>query len=58
MGLYNGMGEPQVVAKGESGNSVASGWAPVGSHCLAVTLAPGEEKTFVFTLGLHQQYAT
>jgi len=51
MGLYNGMGEPQVVQKGESGNSVASGWAPVGSHCLDVTLAPGEEKTFVFTLG-------
>src|SRR5438552_11024654 len=51
MGLYNGMGEPQVVQKGESGNSVASGWSPVGSHSLAVTLAPGEEKTFVFTLG-------
>jgi len=51
LGLYNGMGEPQVVAKGESGNSVASGWAPVGSHCLDVTLKPGEEKTFVFTLG-------
>ena len=29
MGLWNGMDEPQVVAKGESGNSVASGWAPV-----------------------------
>ena len=51
MGLYNGMHEPQVVARGESGNSVASGWAPIASHCLAVTLAPGEEKTFVFTLG-------
>jgi cellobiose phosphorylase len=51
MGLYNGMGEPDVVAAGESGNSVASGWAPVGSHSLDVTLAPGEEKTFVFTLG-------
>jgi cellobiose phosphorylase len=51
MGLYNGMGEPQVVQKGESGNSVASGWSPVGSHSLAVTLGPGEEKTFVFTLG-------
>jgi cellobiose phosphorylase len=51
MGLWNGMGEPQVVAKGEPGNSVASGWAPIGSHCLDVTLAPGEEKTFVFTLG-------
>jgi len=51
MGLYNGMGEPQVVSKGEPGNSVASGWAPVGSHCLEVTLAPGQEKSFVFTLG-------
>jgi len=51
LGLYNGMHEPQVVAKGEPGNSVASGWQPVGSHCLDVALAPGEEKTFVFVLG-------
>jgi cellobiose phosphorylase len=32
-------------------NSVASGWYPIGSHSLDVDLAPGEEKTFVFTLG-------
>ncbi len=51
MGLYNGMHEPQVVARGQSGNSVASGWAPVASHCLEVTLAPGESKPFVFLLG-------
>ncbi|HYP88314.1 MAG TPA: glycosyl transferase, partial [Polyangiaceae bacterium] len=50
-GLYNGFGEPDVVASGESKNSVASGWSPVASHCLAVELAPGETKTFVFTLG-------
>jgi cellobiose phosphorylase len=50
-GLYNGFGEPDVVAAGESKNSVASGWSPVASHCLAVDLAPGETKTFVFTLG-------
>lgn len=50
-GLYNGFGEPDVVAAGESKNSVASGWSPVASHCLAVELAPGESKTFVFTLG-------
>ena len=41
MGLYNGMGEPQVVAKGGSGNSVASGWSPVGSHWLEVSLGAG-----------------
>jgi cellobiose phosphorylase len=50
-GLYNGFGEPQVVAAGEASNSVASGWSPIASHCLAVELAPGETKTFVFTLG-------
>lgn len=51
VGLYNGLHEPQVVTRGESGNSVASGWQPIASHCLDVTLAPGEEKTFVFILG-------
>jgi cellobiose phosphorylase len=51
IGLYNGMGEPQVVAAGASSNSVAAGWAPIASHGLQVTLAPGEEKTFIFTLG-------
>ena len=51
MGLYNGMHEPEVVARGESRNSVASGWSPIASHSLDVKLAPGEEKTFVFTLG-------
>lgn len=51
LGLYNGFGEPDVVAAGESRNSVASGWSPIASHCLAVELAPGETKTFVFTLG-------
>ncbi len=51
LGLYNGMHEPAVVAKGEPGNSVASGWAPVASHCLEISLNPGEEKTLVFVLG-------
>src|SRR3984885_1255933 len=51
LGLYNGMHEPAVVAGGEPGNSVASGWAPVASHCLEVSLSPGEEKTLVFVLG-------
>ena len=51
LGLYNGMHEPVVVAAGKPTNSVASGWAPVASHCLEVALQPGEEKTFVFVLG-------
>jgi cellobiose phosphorylase len=51
MGLYNGMHEPQVVARGRSDDSVASGWSPIASHSLDVPLAPGESKTFVFLLG-------
>ncbi|WP_040952586.1 GH36-type glycosyl hydrolase domain-containing protein [Gorillibacterium massiliense] len=50
-GLYNGFDSPQVVAAGKSSNSVASGWAPVGSHSLNIELQPGEEKTFIFILG-------
>jgi cellobiose phosphorylase len=50
-GLYNGMGEPDVVAAGRAKNTVASGWAPIASHALDVSLEPGETKTLVFTLG-------
>jgi len=50
-GLYNGMHEPEVVAAGQSKNTVAHGWAPIASHALEVTLAPGESKSIVFLLG-------
>jgi cellobiose phosphorylase len=50
-GLYNEWARPQVAVRGEPGNSVASGWAPIASHGLEVVLAPGEERTFVFVLG-------
>jgi cellobiose phosphorylase len=51
IGLYNGFGDPDVPCAGESKNTVASGWSPVASHGLDLSLAPGEEKTFVFVLG-------
>jgi cellobiose phosphorylase len=51
LGLYNGFDHPDVVFAGESKNSVASGWAPVGSHHIKAKLAAGESKTFVFVLG-------
>jgi cellobiose phosphorylase len=50
-GLYNDWSAPDVALKGASSKSVASGWSPIASHGLDVDLAPGEEKTFVFTLG-------
>jgi len=51
VGLYNSLADPQVVADGASRNSVASGWYPIASHSLAVTLQPGESRRYVFTLG-------
>ncbi len=51
IGPYNGFENPDVVARGESRNSVAHGWSPIASHSLDVTLDPGEEKEFVFLLG-------
>ena len=51
LGPENGFGEAAVPKAGKSENSVASGWYPIGSHSLDVTLAPGESKTYTFTLG-------
>ncbi|MNZ37581.1 N,N'-diacetylchitobiose phosphorylase [compost metagenome] len=51
VGLYNGLHEPQVVVAGKASNSVASGWSPIGSHEVKLTLAPGEEQSLVFILG-------
>ncbi len=51
MGLYNGFENPDAVAEGKPRNSDAHGWSPIASHCLDVTLNPGEEKEFVFLLG-------
>ncbi|ACL70722.1 GH36-type glycosyl hydrolase domain-containing protein [Halothermothrix orenii] len=51
IGLYNGFHEPQVVVSGRPGNSIASGWSPIGSHCLEIVLQPGEEQSYIFILG-------
>ena len=51
LGLYNGFDRPDAVLRGEAGNSVANGWAPIGSHYIEVSLAPGEEKSYIFVLG-------
>jgi cellobiose phosphorylase len=50
-GLYNGFGEADVPRSGKSANSVASGWYPIGSQSLDVTLAPGESTSYTFVLG-------
>ncbi|MBR0410924.1 MAG: glycosyl transferase [Eubacterium sp.] len=51
VGLYNGPHNPQAVFAGESRNSIAHGWAPVGSHHLKATLTAGESVSYIFVLG-------
>jgi cellobiose phosphorylase len=51
VGLYNSLAEPQAVVAGKSTGSVASGWYPIASHSLEVTLEPGASTDYVFTLG-------
>ncbi|ABX40817.1 GH36-type glycosyl hydrolase domain-containing protein [Lachnoclostridium phytofermentans] len=51
LGTYHGFDNPQVVARGESNNSVADGWSPIASHCVEISLQPKESKELVFILG-------
>ena len=51
IGTYNGADKPEAVTAGKCTNSIASGWFPIAAHQINVTLAPGEEKSFVFLLG-------
>lgn len=50
-GLYNGFDEPQTVANGKAGNSLAHGWSPIASHYIEVELLPGESRDLIFMLG-------
>lgn len=54
LGPYRGWDNPQVVESGQSANSIAHGWQPVGSHHLQMELAPGESRTVIFLLGYHE----
>ena len=51
LGAYNGTDDPTAVKNGACTNSVASGWQPIASHQINLTLNPGETKSFVFVLG-------
>ena len=51
VGLYSEKSLPDAVAAGASRNSVAHGWSPIASHCVEVTLQPGEARDFIFLLG-------
>jgi len=54
LGPYRGWDRPLAVELGCSFNSVAHGWAPIGSHHVRVTLEPGETRQVIFLLGYHE----
>ena len=57
VGLYNGPHNPQAVQEGACHNSVAHGWAPVGSHQLNCRLSPGASESYIFVLGYCENQA-
>jgi cellobiose phosphorylase len=54
LGLYRGWDNPAAVERGRSFNSIAHGWAPMGSHHVEVSLQPGESHEVIFLLGYHE----
>ncbi len=54
LGAYRGWDNPAAVERGQSGNSVAYGWAPIGSHHVKLSLKPGESRQIVFLLGYQE----
>ena len=54
LGRYRGFDNPKVVELGNSQNSVAHGWSPIGSHQVNITLKANESKTVVFILGYQE----
>jgi len=51
LGPYRGWERPLAVEQGQSGDSIAHGWAPCGSHHVEVELEPGETRELVYLLG-------
>ena len=51
LGPYRGWERPLAVEAGRSSDSIATGWAPCGSHHVELSLQPGETREVVFVLG-------
>jgi cellobiose phosphorylase len=57
LGPYRGWDNPIAVERGQSGDSVAHGWSPIGSHHVKLNLQPGETAEVIFVLGYHENPA-
>jgi len=54
LGPYRGWDRPLAVEAGRSFNSIAHGWAPIGSHHIRLTLPAGKSRRVIFLLGYHE----
>lgn len=54
LGPYGGLPAPLAVQRGQAGNSLAHGWAPIGSHHVRLRLQPGQTYQVIFLLGYHE----
>jgi len=54
LGPYRGWDNPVVVESGQARNSIAHGWAPIGSHHVKLSLQPGESRQIVLVLGYQE----
>jgi cellobiose phosphorylase len=54
LGAYRGWERPAAVERGRAFDSLAHGWAPIGSHHVRLALEPGGTRQVVFVLGYHE----
>jgi cellobiose phosphorylase len=54
LGAYRGWDSPAAVEAGESSNSLAHGWQPIGSQQVKVKLKACESKKIIFILGYQE----
>jgi cellobiose phosphorylase len=54
LGPYVGWDSPQAVVEGQSRDSIAHGWSPIGSHHVRLALEAGESRGVIFLLGYQE----
>ncbi len=57
LGAYRGWDSPLAVEKGRSFNSIAHGWAPMGSHHVRLSLEASQTAEVIFVLGYSENTA-
>jgi cellobiose phosphorylase len=51
LGPWGSLESPRSVREGKGNNTIASDWAPVGSHQVKLSLKPGETQELIYVLG-------